>query len=75
VNRKHFILPILLAAVVSSTAGAATVPGVRYEAELAETQSGATVFNDSLASGGQAVHLGSTGRIEWQVVLPQAGRY
>ena len=71
-NRKIFSFGLALFAL---TGVAFAGNEVRHEAEVAALRNGATIFEDALASCGKAVHLGTNGLIQWNVPLPQPGRY
>ena len=58
-----------------ASALAAAAGEIRHEAEDSTLRNGAAIFQDVLASGGRAVHLGKSGLVQWSVVLPQPGRY
>lgn len=74
-NWKYFRCIFGLLAFASIATGSFAGSDVRHEAEPATLRNDAAIFEDVLASGGKAVHLGKNGSVQWSIVLPQPGRY
>jgi beta-lactamase superfamily II metal-dependent hydrolase len=78
--KVRFALPLIAAILIAPAFPARSAPAeaplpVRYEAEDQALADGAIVITNTLASGGQAVVLGTSGSVQWTVVTPAAGRY